>query len=111
MSTTVATALPLLGLRITAGPVELRGITDDLVGPLADLAITGIHDPGFMPFSEPWSIGRRDVPDVAEAGLAGDPQHLVRGEEAEERRAGVRRRCQSPSSKSDGTKCSQSGRP
>jgi RimJ/RimL family protein N-acetyltransferase len=54
--TTIATALPLLGLRIEAGPVELRGITDDLIGPLADLAIAGVHDPDAMPFSEPWSI-------------------------------------------------------
>jgi RimJ/RimL family protein N-acetyltransferase len=53
--TTAATALPLLALRVTAGPVELRGITDDLLGPLADLA-TDIHDPGFMPFSFPWSL-------------------------------------------------------
>jgi len=53
--TTAATALPLLALRITAGPVELRGITDDLLGPLADLA-TDIHDPDFMPFSFPWSL-------------------------------------------------------
>src|SRR3984957_15578157 len=54
--TTAATALPLLGLRITAGPVELRGMTDDLLGPLADLAINGIHAPDLMPFSTPWSI-------------------------------------------------------
>ena len=54
--TTVATALPLLGLRITAGPVELRGVTDDLLGPLAELAIKGVHDPDFMPFFVPWSI-------------------------------------------------------
>lgn len=54
--TTVATALPLLGLRVQAGPVELRGITDDLLGPLADLAVTGIHDPGAMPFPAPWSV-------------------------------------------------------
>jgi RimJ/RimL family protein N-acetyltransferase len=53
--TTAAVALPLLGLRITAGPVELRGITDDLLGPLAGLA-TDIHDPEFMPFSYPWSL-------------------------------------------------------
>ena len=53
--TTAATALPLLGLRITAGPVELRGITDDLLSPLADLA-TDIHDPDFMPFDYPWSL-------------------------------------------------------
>ena len=53
--TTAATALPLLALRITAGPVELRGITDDLLGPLADLA-TDIHDPDFMPFGFPWTL-------------------------------------------------------
>jgi RimJ/RimL family protein N-acetyltransferase len=53
--TTAATALPLLGLRITAGPVELRGITDDLLGPLADLA-TDIHDADLMPFTFPWSL-------------------------------------------------------
>jgi RimJ/RimL family protein N-acetyltransferase len=56
MGTTAATALPLLGLRITAGPLELRGITDDLLGPLTDLAIAGIHEPDFMPFTTPWSI-------------------------------------------------------
>jgi RimJ/RimL family protein N-acetyltransferase len=54
--TTAATALPLLGLRITAGPVELQGVTDDLLGPLAELAIKGVHDPDFMPFFVPWSI-------------------------------------------------------
>jgi RimJ/RimL family protein N-acetyltransferase len=54
--TTAATALPLLGLRITAGPLDLRGMTDDLLGPAADLAIKGIHDPAFMPFFVPWSI-------------------------------------------------------
>jgi RimJ/RimL family protein N-acetyltransferase len=53
--TTAATVLPLLGLRITAGPVELRGITDDLLAPLAELA-TDIHDLDFMPFDYPWSL-------------------------------------------------------
>jgi len=53
---TAATALPLLALRITAGPVELRGITDDLLGPLAELALSGIHDPDLMPFSAPWTL-------------------------------------------------------
>jgi RimJ/RimL family protein N-acetyltransferase len=53
--TTAATALPLLALRITAGRVELRGVTDDLLGPLAELA-TDIHDPDFMPFDFPWSL-------------------------------------------------------
>jgi len=54
-ASSAATALPLLALRITAGPVELRGITDDLLGPLGDLA-TDIHAPDFMPFTYPWSL-------------------------------------------------------
>jgi RimJ/RimL family protein N-acetyltransferase len=53
---TVAAALPLLGLRITAGPIELRGVTDDLIPPLAEVASAGIHDPDFMPFYTPWSL-------------------------------------------------------
>lgn len=53
--TSPAAMLPLLGLRIEAGPVELRGVTDDLLGPLADLAAKGIHDPDAMPFSSPWT--------------------------------------------------------
>ena len=62
--TTAATALPLLALRITAGPVELRGITDDLLGPIADLALD-IHDPDFMPFFGPWSLSPpHDMPRV-----------------------------------------------
>jgi hypothetical protein len=52
--TTVETALPLLGLRITAGPIELRGITDDLLGPLAGLAAEGINSPAGPPFLTPW---------------------------------------------------------
>jgi RimJ/RimL family protein N-acetyltransferase len=58
--TSAATALPLLGLRITAGPIELRGITDDLIGPLADIAVKGVHDPDFMPFTVPWSLKSAD---------------------------------------------------
>jgi hypothetical protein len=53
--TTAATALPLLALRITAGPVELRGITDDLLGPIADLALD-IHGPDHVPFFGTWSL-------------------------------------------------------
>jgi RimJ/RimL family protein N-acetyltransferase len=61
--TTAATALPLLGLRITAGPLELRGITDDLLGPLADLAMEGIHDLDAMPFAVPWTLApAQDLP-------------------------------------------------
>ena len=62
--TTPATALPLLALRITAGPVELRGITDDLLGPIADLALD-IHDRDVMPFFGPWSLSpAQDMPRV-----------------------------------------------
>lgn len=58
---TVSDALPLLGLRVTAGPVELRGITDELLGGLVDLALGGIHDAGAMPFYVPWSTAAADV--------------------------------------------------
>src|SRR6516165_7608638 len=51
---TVEAALPLLGLRITAGRTELRGITDDLLGRLAGLAVEGISPPGGRPFLTPW---------------------------------------------------------
>ena len=61
--TTAAMVLPVLGLRITAGPLELRGVTDDLLGPLADLAIEGIHAPDAMPFSTPWTLApAEDLP-------------------------------------------------
>jgi hypothetical protein len=51
---TAEAALPVLGVRIAAGPIELRGITDDLLGPLADLAVEGIGAPGGPPFLTPW---------------------------------------------------------
>jgi RimJ/RimL family protein N-acetyltransferase len=54
-TSTAATVLPMLALRITAGPVEMRGITDDLLGALADLA-TDIHPPDVMPFTYPWTL-------------------------------------------------------
>ena len=54
--TSAAAALPLLGLAITAGPLELRGVTDDLLVPLAELASAGIHAPDVMPFLAPWSL-------------------------------------------------------
>ncbi|MGI8523511.1 MAG: GNAT family N-acetyltransferase [Nocardioides sp.] len=55
MSRTIADVLPLLGLRITAGPLELRGITDDDLVLLGELAERGIHDKGAMPFYVPWT--------------------------------------------------------
>lgn len=59
--TTLADALPLLGLRIGAGRLELRGVTDDLLMPLADLAVAGIHDADAMPFYVPWSTAPAEV--------------------------------------------------
>lgn len=51
----VADLLPMLGLRIVAGPLELRGITDDVLPELCALAERGIHDPDAMPFYVPWT--------------------------------------------------------
>jgi len=42
-------------LRVRCGPLELRAITDDDIGPLIDLAAAGIHAPGEMPFAQPWT--------------------------------------------------------
>jgi hypothetical protein len=35
--------------------LELRYVDDELGAELAELATQGIHDPGFMPFSVPWT--------------------------------------------------------
>jgi RimJ/RimL family protein N-acetyltransferase len=51
----IADALPALGLRVVAGDLELRGVTDDLVAELGRLAARGVHDPARMPFSFPWT--------------------------------------------------------
>jgi RimJ/RimL family protein N-acetyltransferase len=58
----IADVLPALGLRIAAGPLELRGITDDDLVTLGALAVRGIHEPVRMPFYHPWT-------DVASAEL------------------------------------------
>lgn len=46
---------PPLGLHVVAGPLELRGLTDELIRELCDVAEAGIHDPDEMPFYVPWS--------------------------------------------------------
>lgn len=51
----IADVLPALGLRITAGPLELRGITDEDLVTLGALAASGIHEPERMPFFYPWT--------------------------------------------------------
>ena len=48
-------AYPPFGLRIEAGPLVLRPITDEVLPELVDLALAGIHDPEFMPFQVPWT--------------------------------------------------------
>lgn len=64
---TVAEILPALSLRITAGPLELRGIGDEDLAALCELAGRGIHPPERMPFYFPWT----DVPlDVLPLNIA-----------------------------------------
>jgi RimJ/RimL family protein N-acetyltransferase len=51
----ITDVFPPLGLRVTAGPLELRGLVDDDLAQLAELARRGIHDPTTMPFYFPWT--------------------------------------------------------
>ena len=46
---------PVLGLTISAGPLELRGLTDDDLVLLCALAERGVHPPEQMPFYFPWT--------------------------------------------------------
>ncbi|MGE0878933.1 MAG: GNAT family N-acetyltransferase [Acidimicrobiia bacterium] len=46
---------PQFGLRITGDGIDLRIPDDDDLVALAELAVGGVHDPGFMPFSVPWT--------------------------------------------------------
>ena len=57
---TVVDLFPPLGLTIEAGPLVLRGITDDILVDLCDLAAGGIHDPTQMPFYFPWTNAPAD---------------------------------------------------
>ncbi len=51
---------PILGLRVTAGDLELRGIDDETIPGLVDLVLDGVHEPGAMPFIVPWTEAPRD---------------------------------------------------
>ena len=55
MSTTLADLLPALGLRVSSGPLELRGITDEHLATLVDVVLDGVHDPARTPFLVPWT--------------------------------------------------------
>jgi RimJ/RimL family protein N-acetyltransferase len=57
---TAADLFPPLGLTIEAGPVVLRGISDEILPELCDLAVRGIHEPAAMPFFVPWTDAPRD---------------------------------------------------
>lgn len=46
---------PLFDLEVRTPRITLRYLDDQLGTELATLAARGIHDPGFMPFSLPWS--------------------------------------------------------
>lgn len=52
---TIGDVFPVLDLRVTAGDLELRGISDDDIVVLGALAAKGIHSPDRMPFSFPWT--------------------------------------------------------
>lgn len=49
------TAWPPFGVRIEAGPLVLRPITDEVLPRLIELALDGIHAPEAMPFAFPWT--------------------------------------------------------
>ena len=57
--TALADLFPPLGLTLTAGPLVMRGISDEILPELADLARRGIHDPDEMPFYVPWTDALR----------------------------------------------------
>jgi RimJ/RimL family protein N-acetyltransferase len=57
---TLADLYPAVGLRLVAGPIELRGINDDDLVALCELALGGIHPPDEMPFLFPWTDVPRD---------------------------------------------------
>jgi RimJ/RimL family protein N-acetyltransferase len=53
-------AWPPFGLRVEAGQLTLRPITDEVLPELIDLALSGIHDAERMPFSTPWTDAPAD---------------------------------------------------
>lgn len=56
----LADAFPPLGLRVEAGPLVLRPITDEVLSSLIDLALDGVHPPEEMPFFHPWTDAPSD---------------------------------------------------
>ena len=56
---TLVDLFPPLGLHVQAGPIELRGLSDELILELCDLAERGILPPDEMPFYFPWTAAPR----------------------------------------------------
>lgn len=57
MSHSLAEVFPPFGLRVTCGPLVLRGITDELIMPLVEVARAGVHDqdPSASPLAFDWT--------------------------------------------------------
>jgi RimJ/RimL family protein N-acetyltransferase len=58
--TTMADHWPPFRLRLRAGDLELRVVSDDDIPGLVELALAGIHPPEAMPFAEPWTMASRE---------------------------------------------------
>mgnify|MGYP001545028395 CR=1 FL=1 len=58
--TSIPELFPPRGLRITSGPLELRGIGEPEMLALLDVVRDGVHDPATMPFSFPWTDAPAD---------------------------------------------------
>src|SRR5690348_14125351 len=60
----ISDVFPPLGLRVTSGDpddrLELRGLTDDHLEELAQVAVAGVHDPARTPFTFPWTDAPKD---------------------------------------------------
>jgi len=55
--TSLVDLFPPFGLRIVAGPLELRMVRDEDLAGLAAVAAGGVHAPDAMPFYFPWTDG------------------------------------------------------
>jgi RimJ/RimL family protein N-acetyltransferase len=51
---------PFFGLRVRTPRLELRYLDDELCLALAELAVAGVHEPGAMPFTIPWTEAPSD---------------------------------------------------
>ena len=59
--TTLSQVWPLFSLRIITPRLELRPVRDEDLPGVVDAALSGIHDPGVIPFDVPWTDAPREV--------------------------------------------------